>query len=117
MVGQGGVEEGEAVVGGDGGQAVSGDAGLVEFAEVGGHAGGGLPVAPGQAGGGGWWWARVEDGVGGGVVGLAGLPRVAVAEENMTKAARSWSLVSWCRCQAGSALACSTVWSGCWSVR
>ncbi|SON63945.1 hypothetical protein MSIMFI_05476 [Mycobacterium simulans] len=71
---QRGVEQGDAVFGADRGQAGPGDAGLVDVGEVGGHAGRALPVAPGQAGGAGAVVGQgIEDGVGCGVVGLAGI--------------------------------------------
>jgi hypothetical protein len=75
--GQGGVEEGEGVGGGQGGDAVPGHAGVVGAGQVPGQAGGLLPQAPGQGRGGqGAGVAAggegVEEGVGGGVAGLAG---------------------------------------------
>jgi hypothetical protein len=73
--GEGGVEEGEGVVVGEGEDAVSGGAGGVE---VGGHVAFLLPESPGDAGGGvavgvAVVGEGVEVGVGGGVVGLAGV--------------------------------------------
>ena len=77
LTGQCGVEQGQAVLVGDGGQAGAGQAGQVGRVEVGGHAAGGLPVAPGHAGGLALGVVavagqRVQEGVGGRVVGLPG---------------------------------------------
>ncbi|CAM5708586.1 hypothetical protein SCANM63S_04268 [Streptomyces canarius] len=74
---QGGVEQPQALLGGEGAHARAGHAGHVGVGEVGGQSGALLPEAPGQrvrgqavvpAVGG----QRVEEGVGGGVAGLSG---------------------------------------------